>query len=101
MMAGMDTAEYIWMDGEQVPWADANVHVLTHGLHYGTGVFEGIRAYEAAGGTALNDHLYMALELLEERRGTPGGDPLSDGADVTSVLSSATTRRRPCCRPGC
>ena len=56
----MDTAKYIWMDGRQVPWDEANVHVLSHGLHYGTGVFEGIRAYEAAGGTAvfrLREHM--------------------------------------------
>ena len=36
----------IWRNGELVPWADATTHVLTHGLHYGTGVFEGVRAYE-------------------------------------------------------
>ncbi len=52
--------EKIWMDGEMVPWEEANVHVLTHGLHYGSGVFEGIRAYETAGGPAifrLEDHI--------------------------------------------
>jgi len=38
-------ARYIWMDGELIPWKEAKVHVLTHALHYGTGVFEGIRAY--------------------------------------------------------
>ena len=38
-------AEYVWMDGEYVPWDDASVHVTTHALHYGTGVFEGIRSY--------------------------------------------------------
>ena len=37
--------EKIWMDGELVDWADATVHVLTHTMHYGSGVFEGIRAY--------------------------------------------------------
>ena len=36
----------IWRNGEMVPWASATTHVLTHGLHYGTGVFEGMRAYE-------------------------------------------------------
>ena len=41
----MEPTKYIWFDGEMVPWADANVHVLSHALHYGTGVFEGIRAY--------------------------------------------------------
>ncbi len=43
----------IWMNGEMVPWADAQVHVLTHTLHYGTGVFEGIRAYETDDGPAI------------------------------------------------
>ncbi len=38
-------AKYVWMDGEFVPWSESNVHVTTHALHYGTGVFEGIRGY--------------------------------------------------------
>jgi len=49
----------IWMDGELVPWREAKVHVLTHTLHYGMGVFEGVRAYETDRGTAifrLEDH---------------------------------------------
>jgi branched-chain amino acid aminotransferase len=46
-------SEKIWMDGELVPWQDATVHVLTHSLHYGLGVFEGIRAYETAQGPAV------------------------------------------------
>src|SRR5437763_9387143 len=45
------------MNGEFVAWEDAKVHVLTHGLHYGTGVFEGIRCYETAGGPAIFRHL--------------------------------------------
>ncbi|MDO8886624.1 branched-chain amino acid transaminase [Candidatus Oleimmundimicrobium sp.] len=52
--------EKIWMNGKLVKWADAKVHVLTHALHYGTGVFEGIRAYETDKGTAvfrLTDHI--------------------------------------------
>ncbi len=52
----METTELIWMNGELVPWEDAQVHVLTHGLHYGTGVFEGIRAYETEHGTAVFRH---------------------------------------------
>ena len=50
----------IWMNGSLVNWDDANVHVLTHTLHYGTGVFEGIRAYETTNGPAvfrLTDHI--------------------------------------------
>ncbi len=51
-----NAAELIWMNGELVPWEDAKVHVLTHGLHYGTGVFEGIRAYDTPRGTAIFRH---------------------------------------------
>jgi branched-chain amino acid aminotransferase len=56
----MRETEKIWMNGELVAWEDARVHVATHGLHYGSGVFEGIRAYETPNGTAvfrLTDHL--------------------------------------------
>lgn len=52
--------EKIWMDGELVDWAEARVHLLSHSLHYGSGVFEGIRAYETARGAAvfrLGDHM--------------------------------------------
>ncbi|MDE3107916.1 MAG: aminotransferase class IV, partial [Acidobacteriota bacterium] len=43
----------IWMDGELVDWANATTHVLSHTLHYGTGAFEGIRAYPTAKGPAI------------------------------------------------
>ena len=55
----------IWMDGKLVEWSDAKVHVLTHTLHYGTGVFEGVRAYETSGGPAifrLEDHTNRLFE---------------------------------------
>ena len=52
----METADLIWMNGEFVPWEDAKVHVLTHGLHYGTGVFEGVRCYETEIGPAVFRH---------------------------------------------
>ena len=52
----MEQADLIWMNGELIPWEDAKVHVLTHGLHYGTGVFEGIRAYDTELGTAVFRH---------------------------------------------
>ena len=45
-MSFADRDGYIWFDGEMVPWREAKVHVLTHTLHYGMGVFEGVRAYE-------------------------------------------------------
>ena len=65
----MQQADLIWMNGEFVAWEDAKVHVLTHGLHYGTGVFEGIRAYETEVGTAVFRHrehldrLFRSAEL--------------------------------------
>lgn len=49
----MKEAEYIWMDGEFVPWKDAKIHVLSHTLHYGNGVFEGTRAYQTNKGLAI------------------------------------------------
>lgn len=54
-------AEQIWLDGEFVPWDEARIHVMTHSLHYGSGVFEGIRAYETKDGGAavfrLKEHV--------------------------------------------
>ena len=59
-MAPIPEVDKIWMDGELVPWAEAKVHVLTHALHYGSGVFEGIRCYTTPAGPAvfrLREHL--------------------------------------------
>ncbi|MBO1927664.1 branched-chain amino acid transaminase [Thiomicrorhabdus sp. 6S2-11] len=53
MQTMADRDGLIWLDGEMVPWRDAKVHVLTHTLHYGMGVFEGVRAYEAEQGTSI------------------------------------------------
>lgn len=69
----MQATEHIWMDGKLVPWADATVHVLTHGLHYGTGAFEGLRTYETDDGPAvfrLVDHI-KRLELSTKALGIP------------------------------
>ena len=52
----MEQAELIWHNGDFVPWQDAKVHVLSHGLHYGTGVFEGIRCYDTERGPAVFRH---------------------------------------------
>ena len=60
----------IWMDGEMVPWREAKIHVLTHTLHYGMGVFEGVRAYKAEAGTAIfrlqehTDRLFRSAHIL-------------------------------------
>ncbi len=56
----MNEVDYIWMDGEFVEWDEAKIHVLSHVIHYGTGVFEGIRAYEDDGTPAvfrLDEHI--------------------------------------------
>ena len=58
-MSFSDRDGVIWFDGQMVPWREAQVHVLTHTLHYGLGVFEGVRAYQTERGTAifrLEDH---------------------------------------------
>ena len=67
----MDKAKKIWLDGKLVAWDDAKVHVLTHALHYGVGVFEGIRAYKTADGRSavfrLREHmqrLYDSAHIL-------------------------------------
>ena len=57
--------EKIWMNGELIPWEDAKIHILTHTLHYGTGVFEGVRAYETDDGPAvfrLTDHIVRLFD---------------------------------------
>lgn len=70
-MAAFDDRDgLIWLDGEMVPWRDAKVHVLTHTLHYGMGVFEGVRAYDADGGTAIfrlqahTDRLFRSAHIM-------------------------------------
>lgn len=69
---GMDDRDgVIWLDGEMVPWREAKVHVLTHSLHYGMGVFEGMRAYRTRIGTAifrLREHtsrLFRSAHILQ------------------------------------
>jgi branched-chain amino acid aminotransferase len=71
MMSTMaDRDGVIWLDGEMVPWREAKTHVLTHTLHYGMGVFEGVRAYHAEQGTAIfrlqehTDRLFRSAHIL-------------------------------------
>jgi branched-chain amino acid aminotransferase len=71
MMSMSDRDGVIWYDGQLVPWREATTHVLTHTLHYGLGVFEGVRAYDAEGGTAifrLHEHtnrLFRSAHILQ------------------------------------
>jgi branched-chain amino acid aminotransferase len=93
----IEKTDKIWMDGKLVDWDDANVHVLTHTLHYGSGVFEGIRAYPTARGPAvfrLTDHMrrlhdsatllhmdlpYSVEELVEATKETMRANRLDSG----------------------
>ena len=73
--------EKIWMDGELIDWDDANVHILTHTLHYGLGVFEGIRAYATADGPGvfrLTDHI---TRLFNSARDLHDRYPFQPGTD--------------------
>ncbi|KZX73218.1 branched chain amino acid aminotransferase, partial [Oleiphilus sp. HI0009] len=69
-MSMADRDGLIWFDGKMVPWRDAQVHVLTHTLHYGMGVFEGVRAYETSEGTAIfklqdhTDRLFRSAHIM-------------------------------------
>jgi len=69
-MTMADRDGVIWLDGEMVPWREAKTHVLTHTLHYGMGVFEGVRAYHAEQGTAIfrlkehTDRLFRSAKIL-------------------------------------
>jgi branched-chain amino acid aminotransferase len=62
----LEKTEFIWMDGKLVPWDQAQTHVLSHCLHYGTGIFEGIRAYACSDGRSavfrLSDHVRRLLD---------------------------------------
>ncbi|MEZ5271146.1 MAG: hypothetical protein R2694_02390 [Ilumatobacteraceae bacterium] len=99
----------IWMNGSLVDWDDAKIHVLTHTLHYGTGVFEGIRAYETADGPAvfrLTDHIVrlfnsakiVGMEIPTRWRSssrpprTPWRPPACPAATSARSPSTATAR---------
>ncbi|HVL80838.1 MAG TPA: branched-chain amino acid transaminase [Actinomycetota bacterium] len=96
--------EKIWMDGELVAWDEANIHILTHTLHYGLGVFEGIRAYKTARGPAvfrLTDHIvrlhnsakmfmidleYSVEELVEATKETVRVNGMSEGCYIRPIV---------------
>jgi len=70
----MDKAQYIWMDGKLVAWDEAKIHILTHTLHYGNGVFEGTRAYMTENGLAifkLREHTKRLLNSAKITRIKP------------------------------
>ncbi|AGA32205.1 Branched-chain amino acid aminotransferase [Thioalkalivibrio nitratireducens DSM 14787] len=102
-MSMADRDGVIWLDGKMVPWRDARVHVLTHTLHYGMGVFEGVRAYDAAHGTAifrLEDHtrrLFNSARILGMK--IPYSPEELSAAQIASVRENGleTAYIRPMC----
>jgi len=108
MMSTMaDHDGVIWLDGEMVPWREAKIHVLTHTLHYGMGVFEGVRAYHAEQGTSIfrlqdhTDRLFNSAHIL--------GMPMPFDRDTLNAAQRAVVREnnldsaylRPMCFYGC
>ncbi|KUI96755.1 branched-chain amino acid transaminase [Vibrio sp. MEBiC08052] len=63
-----NTADFIWFNGEMMPWANAQVHVLTHAMHYGTSVFEGVRCYDTPKGPIVFRHQEHAQRLVNSAK---------------------------------
>lgn len=97
----MEPREFIWQDGEFVSWDDARVHVLTHALHYGTGVFEGIRCYDSELGPAIfrgKDHferLHRSAELYHMQIPQSAGELLAITKELISRNGLASCYIRP------
>ena len=88
--------ETIWFDGKQVPWDQAQVHVLSHGLHYGTGVFEGIRAYTCADGASAVFRLPEHIKRLHNSAKILGLQiPHSEEALTAAVLETLRVNKLP------
>lgn len=97
----MQETQKIWMNGEFIDWADATVHVGAHGLHYGTGVFEGIRCYETERGPAvfrLRDHMIRferSAQLLYMDLGYPVDELCAACVEAIAVNGLAESYLRP------
>ena len=89
-MSMADRDGFIWFDGKFVPWRDATTHVLTHTLHYGLGVFEGVRCYETGAGPAIfrlrdhTDRLFRSAQIFGMK--IPYGKDELDAAQKECVV---------------
>lgn len=83
--------EKIWLDGKLIPWEDAKIHVLSHGLHYGTGYFEGIRCYQLASGRSAVFRLHEHMQRLADS-GKILGFPLPYAIDELKEATLAVIR---------
>ena len=102
-MSMSDRDGFIWYDGKLVPWRDATTHVLTHTLHYGVGVFEGLRAYKAARGTAIfrlqehTDRLFNSAHIFQMKMPYDKATLLAAQLEVVRVNKLASAYLRPIC----
>ena len=87
------TSEWIWHNGKLVPWADAKIHVLTHALHYGSSVFEGIRVYATHRGPAVFRLQAHTRRLLESAKIHRIDVPWSAGRDQCRLQGSREPQR--------
>lgn len=100
-MSMADRDGVIWYDGKMVPWRDANTHVLTHTLHYGMGVFEGVRAYETAQGPAIfrlqehTDRLFNSAHIFMMKMPYDKATLLQAQLDVVKQNNLASCYIRP------
>ena len=93
-MSMSDRDGKIWMDGELVDWRDARIHVLSHTLHYGCGAFEGVRAYNTVGGTAIfrprehTERLFNSAKILRMKIPFTFEQVMQAQCDVVRATSS-------------
>lgn len=85
-------ADYIWFNGEMVPWAEAKVHVMSHALHYGTSVFEGVRCYESHKGPVVFRHREHMQRLHDSAK--IYRMPVSQSVDELMEACRATLRKK-------
>ncbi len=88
----MQRTDHIWLDGRFVPWEAATVHVLTHTLHYGLGVFEGVRCYEGSGGAASIFRLAEHTERLFASAHIVGLDIPFTPAQINAACHETVTK---------
>jgi len=90
----LEKSELIWLDGKWVPWHEANVHVLTHTLHYGLGVFEGIRCYQTDGGKSAIFRLKEHVDRLFNSAVILGIEPSFSKEVVTEAIVEVVRRNK-------
>ena len=102
-MSMADRDGYIWFDGKMVPWREANVHVLTHTLHYGMGVFEGVRAYHTDQGAAIfrlqehTDRLFDSAKIMRMEMPYSKDELMQAQVEAVGINNLDSAYLRPMC----